>query len=405
MPRQRTTLTDVRRNNTRSTLRSAYMPAINPAMGDPLNTLGSQVGMIRDMPMEPLPPVGAYASGAGLRRAQNEMPNTPLRYTPGIGTQVTGHNAFSGGFQAQPSPADAWSLRNPDPYTKASPARMEVPNRNVRSGSNQDAASIALNRMRGGMSLNRDERLLLQGMDPATIQGAYSGSFADRKAQAKETVRQRGLARGDARAAGRAASGNYRASIRGGMPANIAGALSLTGAGGVDPMAATLAGLMPGGTAAAFNETNARSRADDLNRTADADKTRQAGLIAGLQSEDPAIRQAAASQLGLGPQTGNGFSLTTPNPDGTPNLGFNNDDLLAMENRRGDDFMIAQYGKSKGWSADKIAAAQREYGSSILDRGADWLYNNAPRAAKSASRAIGNAPVAAGSWLRSLRGR
>lgn len=363
------TLTDIRRNNQRSTLRDAYMPAINPAMGDPLNTLGSRVGRIGDTPMDPLPPVGAYASGAGLRRAQNEM-RTPLRYVPGSGTQITGYNAFSDGFQAQPSPG-GWAARNAGVYTKAAPPRMEVKNRDVRSGSATDAQRIALNRMRGGMSLNNDEELLLRGLPPAQLQAAYEGSFADRKSQAKETVRQRALSRGDARVAGR----NYRRLTQD-MPPALAGAMSL-GGGNIDPVTAAMTGLLDGPTSAAFNETNARSRTDDLRRSADQEKTRQDGLITGLLSEDPQIRQAAAAQLGLGPQSSNGFSLTEPNPDGTPNLGLDNNDLLAMQNREGNDIAIEQYGRSKQWSKDRINAAKREYGQSLLSRGADWAYDQA----------------------------
>lgn len=422
-------LNTLRQNRNRSSLRSAYLPATNPAIGDPLNRLGSQLGRINEEPMEPLPAVGSYAAGAGLNNLRGERGGRG--YSSQYGTQLTGYTSFDDGRMAGPSAGEAWAARNGAGIGAAAQQRMFTnsqlraqglpqisPGMSLkqswqRTGSATDAPRIALTRLRNGVPLNPDEEQLIAGMAEKTPGGMtrlLAGSRAEQKANSRAVLRERGLARGDARAAARnframTSPRNVRLASGGmvsqpGMPAQLAGAMTLAGgAGAVDPMMAALSGMMPGGTAAEFNDTATRERIAGMDRNAADSRTQQAMIMQAMQSEDPATRAWALSQL---PASQGGTSLRQPGDEplpegGEPSLGLTNDDALALENRRGNDAAIAAYGRSRKWSQDKIAAVQREYGRTLLskaaglvlphlnepytgpnpgflEQGADWLY-------------------------------
>lgn len=376
--------------NLAADLRSAYLPATNPAVGDPLNIMGSQIGRIGRRPDEPLPPpTKPYHQVPGQMDGVVSVPGGGVG---GPGLRMPGHNAFSGGFQAQPSAGDKWAARNPNPYPAGSPLRLGVKNPDVRSGSNKDALKIAQNRARAGMSLNEDEKHFLgtpDGTVPISIsanaptavapslQDVLAGSFAERQTQAKETVRQRGLARGDARAQAR----NYREMTaprnvrmgdgstvsRPGMPAGLA-AYSNAPAGG------SLREILGYGAEGAARLGVGRLEADATLRGKSMDNEtdiKKANIL----------KDIAAMEAGKG-------AGAPPTPEDGPQLDLGNDDLLALQNREGNDGAIEQYGRTKGWSDDKIAAVKRQYGEGPLKK-----------AARAAGGAMFSAPATAGAAL------
>jgi len=285
-------------------------------------------------------------------------------------------------------------------YTLANPPRLGTSkaNRDSRGYSTADVSRFALQRARAGMSLNDDERMALEGMAaqaPGGLASLLAGSRAEQRANAKETVRQRGMARGAARAGGKAAS----AAMRAGAPRGLASLYAMPAGAMNDPVALSAAGIVGPGVAEAMMES-----ADNRERNAiQKESVRIAPWIAALGIENPALQQLAVQQLGGSPGMAEAGQLPAKTDEsGRPvaDLQLTNEDVMALQNinqnMAGSPEMIAQYGKSQGWSPAKTAAAQRRYGTngieSLLDSAWPYLMDS-PEIVGSSKRKSATTPT------------
>lgn len=373
-------------------------------MLDPRNGMGSNIGIIG-----PEKPVGAPLPRAGMaesgKRSYSSEKNLNRIANSGGSEAMFAQNALAG-----KGPPPIASLPNNERYTgevidslknKLSPdrdarnlPRLGVNQPDVRSGSNTDTLKIALNRMRSGSSLNRDEQAMIDAMPPDVLAQKMAGSVAARKAASQEVLRERGLQRGADTAAKRSFQKMTRPSRNGqtfwqpGLPEGVAAARVLGGGGELSPMQAAIARLVPPGTAAAFNDSSARERSAmaetagrtqvGLNETASREQMGKVAIATTMmQSEDPMERargEQFARSIGMNiPEAGGPGAAgnSAPLKSGElPTVPLTNDQGLQIEALNGNRDKIRKLAESWGLKPHEVERIVNDEGASPL-----WDYS------------------------------
>ena len=293
------------------TAEAFYQNAVSPlrkAMQDPRNAMGSQVGVIGPAPR--IPESEMPAPTRPYRQVPGQLPgviSVPGGGVGGSGWRIPGHNAFSDGYQAQPTAGEKWAARNAGAYANKPPRVSAANATDPIRGANQrpttnDPLSVALTRMRSGMSLNAEEKKLVGAMGPESLSAMMEGSPAATKAAAKENVRQAGIERGLVNRASKnydkltrprtlgisGATGGIVS--RPGMDPRLAGAMTLGGSQGGSPLKYALAGLISGETAADYNRVEALAKEGADKRAAD---TAESALNRAADTAESALNRAA----------------------------------------------------------------------------------------------------------------
>ena len=293
------------------TAEAFYQNAVSPlrkAMQDPRNAMGSQVGVIGPAPR--IPKSEMPAPTRPYRQVPGQLPgviSVPGGGVGGSGWRIPGHNAFSDGYQAQPTAGEKWAARNAGAYANKPPRVSAANATDPIRGANQrpttnDPLSVALTRMRSGMSLNAEEKKLVGAMGPESLSAMMEGSPAATKAAAKENVRQAGIERGLVNRASKnydkltrprtlgisGATGGIVS--RPGMDPRLAGAMTLGGSQGGSPLKYALAGLISGETAADYNRVEALAKEGADKRAAD---TAESALNRAADTAESALNRAA----------------------------------------------------------------------------------------------------------------